>query len=240
MTASTPTPAPITTSTAMMKVAMGWRRVRITSPVTSRFRPDRDGRVLAVPRECDPHEDPKPHALMLPRSDPRVVPLAQQLISLCIAGSCAQPTVSCVIVSLDGWQVRTRGEAMSEATTEYDEIARVLQLYIEGDAKGDREKLREAFHQDARMFGSVGTTRYDLPIAEFIDMAVAMPADTGSYQGRVTSVTQVGDAAVAVVAEDGCWGNVSFVDFFSLSRIDGIWKIVNKSFAHTGGDLPAE
>ncbi|MGA2805925.1 MAG: nuclear transport factor 2 family protein [Acidimicrobiales bacterium] len=129
---------------------------------------------------------------------------------------------------------------MTEATTEYDQIVRVLQLYIEGDAKGDREKLREAFHQDARMFGSVGTTRYHVPIAEFIDMAVAMPADTGSYQGRVTSVTQVGDAAVAVVAEDGCWGNVSFVDFFSLSRIDGIWKIVNKSFAHTGGDLPAE
>jgi hypothetical protein len=32
---------------------------------------------------------------------------------------------------------------------------------------------------------------------------------------------------------------VSFTDFFALSRIDGRWTIVNKTFAHTGGDPPA-
>ena len=35
-------------------------------------------------------------------------------------------------------------------------------------------------------------------------------------------------------------GSVSVVDFFALARIDGAWKIVNKSFIHTGGELPAE
>jgi hypothetical protein len=34
-------------------------------------------------------------------------------------------------------------------------------------------------------------------------------------------------------------GNVSFVDFMSLARIDGAWKIVNKTFAHTGGEPPS-
>jgi Putative lumazine-binding len=28
-------------------------------------------------------------------------------------------------------------------------------------------------------------------------------------------------------------------DFFTLAQIDGAWKIVNKTFAHTGGELPA-
>jgi len=51
-------------------------------------------------------------------------------------------------------------------------------------------------------------------------------------------VQQVGDAALAIVAEDSCWGGVSFVDFLSLNCIDGIWKIVNKSFARTGGTMP--
>jgi hypothetical protein len=32
---------------------------------------------------------------------------------------------------------------------------------------------------------------------------------------------------------------VSFVDFFTLSKIDGRWQIVNKTFAHTGGVPPA-
>jgi hypothetical protein len=48
----------------------------------------------------------------------------------------------------------------------------------------------------------------------------------------------VGDAAVATLAEEGCWGQVSFVDFFSLARFDSTWKIVNKTFAHTGGEMP--
>jgi hypothetical protein len=70
-------------------------------------------------------------------------------------------------------------------------------------------------------------------------MAADGPADTGNYQARILSVTQVGDAATAMVAEDGYWGTVSFVDFLSLCRINGTWKIVNKTFAHTGGQPPA-
>jgi ketosteroid isomerase-like protein len=123
--------------------------------------------------------------------------------------------------------------------TGYQEILRVLQTYIEGSSKGDVDKLKQVFQEDCRMYGSVGGTRYDVPIAEFIKMAADMPADTGSYKGTVTSVTQVGDAAVATVAEDGCWGEVSFVDFFSLVFIGGAWKVVNKCFAHTAGEMPA-
>jgi hypothetical protein len=29
------------------------------------------------------------------------------------------------------------------------------------------------------------------------------------------------------------------VDFFSLARTDVTWKIVNKTFVHTGGEPPA-
>ena len=49
---------------------------------------------------------------------------------------------------------------------------------------------------------------------------------------------QTGDAAVAVVAEEGYWGSVSFIDYFLLARIEGVWKIVCKLFAHTGGEPP--
>jgi len=35
---------------------------------------------------------------------------------------------------------------------DYDAIRRVVQLCLDGEATGDVEKLREAFHEDARMF----------------------------------------------------------------------------------------
>jgi hypothetical protein len=121
---------------------------------------------------------------------------------------------------------------------DYDAICRVLQLCTEGEAKGDVAKLREAFHEDARMFGSLAGERYDVPIAELFALAESSPADTGSYRSRILSVQQTGDAAVGVVAEEGYWGTVSFIDYFLLARIAGDWKIVCKLFAHTGGEPP--
>src|SRR5215207_6205134 len=94
----------------------------------------------------------------------------------------------------------------ADVVGDYDAICRVLQLCTEGEAKGDVAKLREAFHADARMFGSLAGTRYDVPIAELFALAESAPADTGNYRSRVLSVQQTGEAAVGVVAEEGYWG----------------------------------
>jgi hypothetical protein len=118
-------------------------------------------------------------------------------------------------------------------------ITRTVDLYVEGVRDGDGAKLSEAFHPEAWMFGSVAGTRYDEPIGELIALVEEHPADVdGSFQARVVSVEQVGDAAFAVLEERGFWGTVSMTDFFTLAQIDGRWMIVNKTFAHTGGEPP--
>ncbi len=126
----------------------------------------------------------------------------------------------------------------ADVVDDYDAICRVAQLCTEGEATGDVGKLREAFHTDARMFGSLAGARYDVPIEELFKLAESAPADTGNYRSRVLSVQQTGDAAVAVVAEEGYWGTLTFVDYFLLARIEGEWKIVGKLFAHTAGEPP--
>jgi hypothetical protein len=128
---------------------------------------------------------------------------------------------------------------MAETASEQAEITRTVDLYVEGVRNGDGAKLREAFHPQAWMFGSVAGTRYDEPIGELIALVEEHPADVdGSYQARVVSVEQVGDAAFAVLEEQGFWGTVSMTDFFTLAQFDGRWTIVNKTFAHTGGEPP--
>ena len=126
----------------------------------------------------------------------------------------------------------------AKVVDDYDAIHRVLQLCTEGEAKGDVAKLREAFHPDARMFGSIAGTRYDVPIEELFERGESEPADTGNYRSRILSVQQTGDAAVGVVAEEGYWGSLTFIDYFQLARIEGDWKIVSKLFAHTAGEPP--
>lgn len=129
-------------------------------------------------------------------------------------------------------------QADASAVREYDEVCGIVRLFLDGEAKGDTAKLREASHPDARMFGSVAGTRYDMPIAEFIELAAKEPGDTGNHRARILSVQQTGDAATAVVAEEGYWGSLSFIDYFQVARIEGTWKVVSKLFAHTFGDLP--
>jgi hypothetical protein len=121
---------------------------------------------------------------------------------------------------------------------DYDAITRVLNLYIEGAAKGDVDKLRQAFHPEARMYGSGDTNEL---LESFFPLAAKYPANSkGTYRARIVSIEIVGEAAVATVCEDGFWGSASFVDFMALARLHGSWKIVNKTFAHTGGEMPAE
>jgi hypothetical protein len=135
-------------------------------------------------------------------------------------------------------QVMENETGAATVIDDYDAIRRTIQLCLDGEASGDVEKLRDAFHIDARMFGSLAGERYDVPISELFTLAASAPADTGRYRARILAVQQTGDAAFATVVEEGYWGTVSFVDYLSLAKIDGTWSIVTKLFAHTGGKVP--
>src|SRR5205823_9748629 len=131
--------------------------------------------------------------------------------------------------------------ATTETTaTDQAAIEQAIQLYIDGASKGDPDKIRETFHDTAWMYGSVSGQRFDMPAEQLATTVEKMPLEAdGSFEARITAVEQVGDAATVRLEEDGCWGNLSFVDYFALAKIDGTWKIVNKTFAHTGGEMPA-
>jgi len=123
----------------------------------------------------------------------------------------------------------------------YNQIYAVVDLAMKGAAEGDLKKLRAAFHQKARMYGEVYGQRYDEPIAAFFKLCKQHPlGKAGGYRSRIVDVTRVGGAAMVMVAEDGCWGSAAFVDFFTVTLIDGAWKVTNKTFAYTGGKIPRE
>ena len=48
---------------------------------------------------------------------------------------------------------------MATTAQETDQITRAVNLYIEGVRDGDAAKLREAFHPDAHMWGSMAGQR---------------------------------------------------------------------------------
>ncbi len=119
---------------------------------------------------------------------------------------------------------------MTTRTDDYDEILRVIQLYVDGFCGGDGgiAKYKEAFHEDAGFFcvepdGNLDACRM---ISErFADWA---HEDGHKVTGRIVSLTQMGDAAGVVLLFDEDW-----IDFLQLVRIDGVWKITNKTATHS-------
>ena len=124
-------------------------------------------------------------------------------------------------------------------TPDYDEIVRVVQLYIDGFNDGDIAKFKEAFHEDAWIFftDAEGALYNNLLTNCFEDWAaegrVNKANKTPVIVGRVISVTQAGDVASVLLGYDNTADpSDSWVDFHSLLRIDGVWKITNKTATH--------
>src|SRR5580658_7696422 len=92
---------------------------------------------------------------------------------------------------------------------DFDEIAKVINQYIEGAGKGDIKVLSPIFHEKARLFGEGPPKgkRYDLDRDAYFKDQAAMPLNPdGRYRARLVSVQQLGPSAIAIVEEDGCWG----------------------------------
>jgi hypothetical protein len=121
---------------------------------------------------------------------------------------------------------------MSTAISDVEQISAKIDGYVRGCQTGDGTYLKDAFHPDARMFGAVGPDRYDVPIFGGMDAAVA-GQPTVDHDAKILSVDVEGDAACVKLAESRFWGQ-DFIDYFLLSRIDGEWQIVAKSFDHSG------
>ncbi len=123
--------------------------------------------------------------------------------------------------------------AVTGTATDHDAIVRVVHLYTAGFGKGDPGMFAEAFHPDAWIFFVTpdGQLAKGLLLDCFEEWAT--PPD-GQVEGRVISVTQAGDVANVVLDFDSPAGpGESWLDLHNLIRIDGLWKITNKTATHS-------
>ena len=121
---------------------------------------------------------------------------------------------------------------MNATITDTEAISKKIDGYVRGCQTGDETYFKSAFHPDAHMFGHVGADRYDVPIFGGMTAAAAHQP-TVDHDAKILSIDVEGDAACVKLAESRFWGQ-DFVDYFLLSRIDGEWQIVAKSFDNSG------
>jgi len=112
--------------------------------------------------------------------------------------------------------------------SEHDEIAKVVQHYIDGAKSGKGNDMKPAFHDDATIFGYVGADLLAGPIQKLFDWNDENGAAT-ELKSRIASIDLV-DTVATVRLELDNWTGSRFTDLFTLLKLDGEWKIMNKVF----------
>ena len=120
---------------------------------------------------------------------------------------------------------------MSNATTnvkEYDAITKTVQHYIDGGRSGKGDDMKPAFHKDATIFGYAGADLFAGPIQRLFDWVDGNDPAPG-LQARIASIDLINTVATVRLELDN-WNGSRYTDLFTLLKVDGEWKIMNKVF----------
>ena len=120
----------------------------------------------------------------------------------------------------------------SAQTDEIDAAHVPLENYIKAHATGDPEYARRAFHTEGNMIwireGKYSSETFDSFIKRAFTGQPAADEEERKGGRKIESLDIAGNAGVARIVLD--YPVVKFVDYMTLLKINGEWKIVNKSF----------
>ena len=122
------------------------------------------------------------------------------------------------------------GDASAARDPEEAAVRAAIEHYFRGHSTGQGEHFRRVFHPDSKLYAVRDGKFWTLTSEEYAARAAGKPAADEAQRKRwVESVDISGNAAVAKVILD--YPQVRFTDYMSMLKIDGEWKIVNKTFS---------
>lgn len=128
-------------------------------------------------------------------------------------------------------EINPLGSPQNASASDRDEagVRGALGLYLQGQATGNAEFYRRAFHPNARLSGVRDGRPEERTLAEYLALQSGRPAADESQRKRtISSVVVTGDAAVATILLD--YPRALTTDHMSLIRSGGEWLIVHKLY----------
>lgn len=112
--------------------------------------------------------------------------------------------------------------------TENEAIAGAVQHYIDGARAGSSAKMSRAFHAEATIFGYEGGNLFAGPIQRLFDWT-DQSGPAADLKANIVNIDIAGSVATVRLELDN-WSGTKYTDFFTLLKVDGQWKIMNKVF----------
>ncbi|MDF3833390.1 nuclear transport factor 2 family protein [Cupriavidus basilensis] len=118
----------------------------------------------------------------------------------------------------------------SGLTSQHTAALEPIENYLRAHITGDAAYMRKAFHPDARIVSFRDGALHALSVDAFSARFQGQPAADEAQRKRfITHFDVTGNAGTAKVVLE--YPEVTFTDYMTLLEIDGVWKIVNKTFS---------
>lgn len=124
----------------------------------------------------------------------------------------------------------TRANAQAPKNAEEAAVREAVNHYLMAHASGSGEHIKMVFHPELKMFFVRDGQFMQRPAADYIAGFSGKPAADEAQRKRwIEMVDVTGNAAIAKVVLD--YPTAKLTDYFTLLKIDGQWKIMNKIFS---------
>ena len=132
------------------------------------------------------------------------------------------------VLGLLAFATQVSGQAADQKTEEAA-VRAAVNLYLQSHATGDGQHVAKAFHPELKMMFVRDGQLMQRTAAEYISGFRGQPqADEAQRKRWIEMVDVTGSAAIAKVVLD--YPTAKFADYFTLLKINGEWKIMNKTF----------
>ncbi len=112
---------------------------------------------------------------------------------------------------------------------EEEAIRAAVGHYLQGHATGDSAHHEKVFHPESKLFWVRDGQLNQRTSAAYIAGAPGSPADDEAQRQRhIAMIDVTGNTAVVKVVLD--YPSALITDYFSMLKVDGSWKIINKIF----------
>ena len=128
---------------------------------------------------------------------------------------------------------------MRASLKEYQAVEAAALKRLNGVAEGDSAIARDAFREEAMVYGCSGSQFSCGPIQNFfndVDRVGSHP----KFEARVDVIALEETMAVVRVLEENWGGNADFTDYLLMMKLNGEWKCVVQVYNQSSNTLSAQ
>ena len=115
---------------------------------------------------------------------------------------------------------------------EKEQIENVIQLYVDSMNESNPDKVKQAFHSNAKVVGYLHGDFMEMSVDDFAGFVASQqpsPKEKGEYVDFEILSCDIEGATAAVKVRDKYLG-ITFLDTLSLIKVESEWKLYYKLF----------